>query len=41
MENTVQLTIPAQWLEELSIDQDELRQALMLGLAKLRRKREE
>ena len=41
MEETVQLTIPARWLEELSIDQDELRQAVMLGLSQLRRQREE
>jgi hypothetical protein len=41
MEETVQLTIPARWLEELSIDQDELRQAVMLGLSQLRQQREE
>jgi hypothetical protein len=40
MEETVQLTIPARWLEELSIDQDELRQAVMLGLSQLRHQRE-
>jgi len=39
MENTIVLTIPAYWLKELSIDQDELRQALMLGLAQLRQQR--
>ena len=36
MDNTVELIIPAHWLKELSINQDELRQALMLGLAQLR-----
>jgi hypothetical protein len=41
MERTVQLTIPARWLEELSIDQDELRRAVMLGLTQLRQQREE
>ena len=41
MEETVQLTIPARWLEELSIDEDELRQAVMLGLSQLRQQREE
>ena len=41
MEETVQLTIPARWLEELSIDQDELRQALMLCVAQLRQQRVE
>jgi hypothetical protein len=36
VENTITLTIPADWLEELPADEDELRQALMLGLAQLR-----
>jgi len=36
MDNTVMLTIPARWVQELAINQDELRQALMLGLAQLR-----
>jgi len=34
--DTITLKIPADWLEGLSIDQDGLRQALMLGLAQLR-----
>ena len=36
MERTITLTIPSSWLEEESVDQDKLRQALMLGLAQLR-----
>jgi hypothetical protein len=37
----LEVTIPAEWVRELAIDQDELRQALMLGLAQLRRQRED
>lgn len=37
--NTIELTIPANWLEELSLEQDDLRQALMLGLTQLRQQR--
>lgn len=36
MNDTIQLTIPAQWVQDLPIDQDQLRQALMLGLDQLR-----
>jgi hypothetical protein len=38
MEHTITLTIPSNWLEGRTIDQDELRQALMLGLAQLRQR---
>jgi hypothetical protein len=38
MERTVTLTIPSDWLKEDTLDQNELRQALMLGLAQLRQK---
>jgi hypothetical protein len=34
---SITLEIPPDWLEGLSIDQDSLRQALMLGLAQLHR----
>jgi hypothetical protein len=37
----LEVTIPAQWGRKLSIDQDELRQVLMLGLAQLRQQRED
>ncbi len=36
MERTITLTIPSSWLGEKAVDQDELRQALMLGLAEIR-----
>jgi hypothetical protein len=36
MEGTITLEIPEQWLQGLSVSQDELRQALMLGLEQLR-----
>jgi hypothetical protein len=36
MGNIITLSIPAHWLQELGIKEDELRQALMLGLAQLR-----
>jgi hypothetical protein len=39
MEHTVTLTIPSDWLKEDAPDQDELRQALMLGLAQLRQQK--
>jgi hypothetical protein len=35
MEHTITLTIPSNWLEGWTVSQDELRQALMLGLAQL------
>jgi hypothetical protein len=34
--NSITLTIPPDWLEGMSIDQDGLRQALKLGLVQLR-----
>jgi hypothetical protein len=37
--NTITVTVPANWLEGLSLDQEELRQALMLGLTQLRQQR--
>jgi hypothetical protein len=37
----LEVTIPAEWVRELAIGQDELRQALMLGLAQLRQQRED
>lgn len=37
--NTVTVTVPDNWLEGLSLDQEELRQALMLGLTQLRQQR--
>ncbi len=36
MERTITLTIPSSWLGEKTVDQDELRQALMLGLTEIR-----
>jgi hypothetical protein len=39
MNDTVTLTIPAHWLQELGVGQDELRQALRLGLVQLRQQR--
>lgn len=39
MEQTITLTIPANWLQEEKVDQNELRQALMLGLAQLRQRK--
>jgi hypothetical protein len=38
MEHTITLTIPSDWLEGQPVDQDELRQALMLGLVQLRQR---
>jgi predicted RNA-binding protein associated with RNAse of E/G family len=38
MEHTITLTIPSDWLEGQLVDQDQLRQALMLGLAQLRQR---
>jgi len=38
MEHTITLTIPSDWLEGQPLDQDELRQALMLGLVQLRQR---
>ena len=35
MEHTITLTIPSNWLEGWTVNQDELHQALMLGLAQL------
>lgn len=37
--NTITVTVPANRLEGLSLDQEELRQALMLGLTQLRQQR--
>jgi hypothetical protein len=37
MSETIQLTIPRQWVQDLSLDQEQLRQALMLGLAQLQK----
>ena len=34
--NSITLTIPPDWLDGMSIDQDGLRQALKLGLVQLR-----
>jgi len=34
--NTITLTIPTEWLEGLSLNPNELRQALKLGLAQMR-----
>jgi hypothetical protein len=34
--NTITLTIPSNWLEGETLSQDELRQALKIGLAQLR-----
>jgi len=39
MEPSVTLTIPSSWLEGRTWDQAELRRALQLGLAQLRRQR--
>ena len=39
MEQTITLTIPANWLSEEKVDQNELRQALKLGLAQLRQQK--
>jgi hypothetical protein len=38
MEHTITLTIPSDWLEGQLVDQDQLRQALLLGLAQLRQR---
>ena len=38
MEQTVTLTIPSNWLQGWTVGQDELRQALMLGLTQLRQR---
>ena len=38
--NTITLTIPADWLEGETPSQDELRQALKIGLAQLRRQQQ-
>lgn len=34
--DTITLTIPADWVEDLNLDQEVLRQALKLGLSQLR-----
>jgi hypothetical protein len=36
VERTITLTIPSDWLKGETVDQDELRKALILGLAQLR-----
>jgi IS4 transposase len=38
MERTITLTIPSNWLQGWTVDQEELRQALMLGLTQLRQR---
>lgn len=38
MEHTITLTIPSNWLQGWTVNQDKLRQALMLGLAQLRQR---
>ena len=38
MEHTVTLTIPSDWLQGQTMSQEELRQALMLGLTQLRQR---
>jgi hypothetical protein len=38
MEQTVDITIPAEWLEGLKLDEDDLRTALRIGLEELRRR---
>jgi hypothetical protein len=35
----VTITVPTNWLEELALEQEDLRQALMLGLQQLRQQR--
>ncbi len=39
MELTTTITIPSSWLGDQDVDQDELYQALQLGLAQLRQQR--
>ena len=39
IEDPIQITIPAEWLEGLSLDEDELRAALRIGLNELRRRK--
>ena len=39
MERAITLTIPSDWLQGETVDQDELRKALILGLAQLRQGR--
>lgn len=41
MDETIQLTIPRQWVQGLSLDQEQLRQALMRGLAQLRQQNQD
>jgi len=38
MEHTITLTIPSDWIQGRTVDRDELRQALMLGLSQLYRR---
>jgi len=38
MEDSITITIPAEWLEGLSLDEDELRAVLSIGLKELRRR---
>ena len=39
MDHTITLTIPSDWLPDGTVNQDELRQALVLGLAQLRQQK--
>jgi adenylylsulfate kinase-like enzyme len=39
IEYTITVTIPSEWLPDDTVDQDELRQALKLGLAQLRQQK--
>lgn len=36
MSDTITITIPVPWIDDLDLDEDDLRQALQLGLAQLR-----
>ncbi len=39
--NTITVDIPVDWVDGLALDQDELRQALQLGLTQLRQQQAE
>jgi len=41
MDEKVTITVPSDWLEGISVNQEELRQALKLGLAQLRQQQSE
>ena len=38
--DTISVAIPSDWLNGLTLNQDEIRQALLLGLAQLRQQQE-